>query len=308
MKPAFRKLTLPVTNSFVVKTDDMPLKNPWHYHPEAELIYLNNGHGTRFIGDSVGSLEDGDLFLIGSNLPHTTQRDLHYYHERQGEKPFSIIVQFLPDFLGKDFFKTPEFFCIQMLLMNARRGLRFTGAERKAVGTRLMQLHTLSPPYRTLELITILLELSDLTSYEYLSSEGFVNVYGELHHARLNKVYEYSVNHFMDRIPIEVVADLANLTPAAFCRFFKARTGKTYIEYLTKLRISFACKLLAEDKLNISEVGNLSGFTNISLFNRQFKELIGMTPSEYREFITGSHLETSELSKILLFEPGYSNC
>jgi AraC-like DNA-binding protein len=286
VKPAFRKLSLPVSNSFVLKTDDMPLKNPWHYHPEVEILYLHEGRGTRFIGDSIANIQDGDLFLIGSNLPHTTQRDLHYYNAHPDKKPFSIVVQFLPAFLGKDFFRTPEFHSIQMLIKRAGRGLRFTGREREAVGARLMKLHLLSPSYRILKLISILMELSQSENYEFLSSEGFANVYGELHHSKLNKVYEYSVNHFMERVPIETVADLANLTPAAFCRFFKTRTGKTYLEYLTELRISFACKLLAEDRMNISEIAHQSGFQNLSLFNRQFKEKKKMTPSEYQAELT----------------------
>src|SRR5688572_33195943 len=106
MRPAFRKLSLPVSNSFVVKPDDMPVQNPWHYHPEVELLYVHEAQGTRFIGDSVGSLEQGDLFLIGSNLPHAMQRDLHYYRDHAEKEPFSIVIQFLPDFLGRDFFRT----------------------------------------------------------------------------------------------------------------------------------------------------------------------------------------------------------
>jgi AraC-like DNA-binding protein len=290
MKPAFRRLTLPVSNSFVLKTDNMPIRNPWHYHAEIELLYLHEGHGTRFIGDTVGSLQARELFLIGSNLPHTTQRDLHYYNDHPDESPFSIVVQFLPDFLGKDFFKTPEFYSIQRLIGRSARGLGFRGRECEIIGGRLMKLHNLLPAYRILELVSILLELSETEDYEYLSSEGFVNVYGELHHTKLNKVYEYSVNHFMERIPIDVVAELANLTTAAFCRFFKSRTGKTYLEYLTDLRISFACKLLAEDKLNISDIAHQSGFQNLSLFNRQFKELKTVTPSEYQQELLHGNL------------------
>jgi AraC-like DNA-binding protein len=293
MRPAFRKLSMPASASFVLKTDDMPLKNPWHYHPEIELMYVHKGHGTRFIGDSVGCIGVGEIFLIGSNLPHTSQRDVHYYNEHPSEKPEVIIIQFLPDFLGWDFFKTPEFHSIQRTIVRAGRGLRFTGIVTETIGMRLMQLHTFPSTFRILELIAILLELSELDSYEYLSSQGFVNVYGELHHMKLNKVYEYSVNHFMERISIEVVADLASLTPAAFCRFFKARTGKTYLEYLTELRISFVCKLLAEERHNISEIARQSGFQNLSLFNRQFKEVKGITPSEYQQELIHGNLEFS---------------
>ena len=260
----------------------MPLKNPWHYHPELEIICFLKGHGTRFIGDSVGSLIPGEIFLIGPNLPHTIQRELHYYNEHLDERPEVIIVQFLPDFLGKDFFKKPEFLSIQRMIVHAKGGLRFSGTIGETIGMRLMQLHAFAPAFRILELVSILFELSESES-EYLSSEGFVNVYGDLHHTKLNKVYEYSVNHFMERISIEVVSDLANLTPAAFCRFFKARTGKTYLEYLTDLRISFVCRLLVEEKHNISEIARQSGFQNLSLFNRQFKEVKGITPSEYQQ-------------------------
>ena len=289
MKPAFRKLSLPVSNSFVVKPDDMPLKNPWHYHPEIELVYVQEAQGTRFIGDSVASLEPNDLYLIGSNLPHTTQRDLHYYNDHPDKKPYSIVIQFLPDFLGKEFFRAPEFSPIQRLIARAGRGLRFTGAETTKLENRFLHLHELSPHTRILELLDILMELAETDEVQYLSSEGFVNVYGELHHAKLNRVYEYSVNHFMERIPIEMVADLASLTPAAFCRFFKTRTGRTYLEYLTELRINFACKLLVEDRFNISEIGHQSGFQNLSLFNRQFKSLKGITPSKYKAQLLHMH-------------------
>lgn len=282
MKPAFRKLTLPVSNSFVVKTDDIPLKNPWHYHPEVELVYFYEGRGTRFIGDSICGIKNRELILIGTNLPHTFQRDQHFYQEHAGQKPLLVITQFLPEFLGREFFRTPEFQTIQRLLIRAGRGLFFTGKEPEILGERLMELRALSPSMRILELISILLELSEIDDCTYLSSEGFVNIYAELHHTRLNKVYEHSVNHFMERISVETVADLANLTPASFCRFFKARSGRTYHDYLTDLRIGFACKLLAENKFNVSEVARQSGFRNLSLFNRQFKELKGVTPTEYQ--------------------------
>jgi AraC-like DNA-binding protein len=283
MKPAFRKLMTPVSHSFVVKTDDVPLKNPWHYHPEVELLYFHECFCNMFVGDAVERVKDGDLLLVGTNLPHTIQRDFQYYNDHPEDKPLVHIMQFLPYFLGRDFFDTEEFLPVQRLLRRAERGIKFTGPECKVLGKRLSEMHRLSPPHRILELLSILLELASSEQYQYLSSEGFVNFYAQLHHTRLNKVYEYSVNYFMEKVTIESVASLANLTPAAFCRFFKSRTGRTYLEYLTDLRISFACKLLAEDKLNISEIAYQSGFQNLSLFNRQFKEIKKITPSEYQQ-------------------------
>ena len=282
MKPAFRKLSLPVSSSFVLKNDDMPIKNPWHYHPEIEIAYSYKGKGTVFVGDTVEILREHDLLMFGSNLPHTTQRDYSYYEKHLNEKPLAVIVQFLPGFLGWDLYKAPEFQRLDRLFKVAGRGIRFTGKSREKIGKKLMAMQTLSPSTRLLRLLSILVELAECEQYELLCSEGFVNVYGELHHARLNMVYEYSVNHFMERIALEKVADLANLTPAAFCRFFKSRTGATYHEYLATLRINFSCKLLAENRIVISEVARQSGFQNLSLFNRKFKELKGVTPSEFQ--------------------------
>lgn len=282
MKPEFRKLMMPVSHSFVVKTDDVPLKNPWHYHPEVELIYFHDCSCTMFVGDAVEPMKSGDLLLVGSNLPHTIQRDFQYYNDHPGRKPLVHIIQFLPDFLGRYFFSTEEFLPIQRLLRRAGRALRFTGPERLTLGSRLSRLSKLAPAKRILELIDILDQLAASEERQFLSSEGFVNVYGQMHHTRLNKVYEYSVNYFMEKVTIESVASLASLTPPAFCRFFKVRTGKTYLEYLTELRIAYACKLLAENKHNISDIARQSGFQNLSLFNRRFKELKNVTPSEYQ--------------------------
>lgn len=286
MKPALKRLSLPLSQSFVAKPDDMPVFNPWHYHPEVELVYAHKGHGTRFVGDSVGTLTEGDIMLIGSNLPHTTQRNRLAQGELSDEPPFLVIVQFMPHFLGDSFLQLPECQAIAHLLERAKRGILFTGPERASLGSRLLRMLTLPPTLRLIELLTVLTELAEAEQYQYLAASSFVNTYATLQHQRLHSVYTHSVNHFMHRITIETVADLAHMSVPGFCRYFKNQTGKTYVQYLTELRIAFACKLLTENRLAIHDIAQQCGFHNTSLFNRQFKALKACTPSEYFVRIT----------------------
>jgi AraC-like DNA-binding protein len=280
MKPTFRKLPQPLSGSFILRTDDMPFNNPWHFHPEIELLYFHHAHGTRFIGDSVGRINQGELVLIGSNLPHVGQRDAFYYREHANDSPQVKIIQFLPDFLGKDFWRCMEMQSLPRLFEKAEQGLLYAPQDMESLQPRLLALADLQPAQRLLELLGILLELTKMPC-QALASPTFVETYTRSHHHKLNKVYEYSVNHFMDKITIAEVAHLTHLSEAAFCRFFKQHTGKTYIEYLAELRIAFACKLLAENKLTIRAVAAECGYQNLSLFNRQFKALKGITPSQY---------------------------
>lgn len=286
MKPALKRLSLPASQSFVIKTDDMPPLNPWHYHPEVELLYAHKGYGTRFVGDSVGTLTEGDIVLIGSNLPHTTQRNRLAHDELPDAPPLLVIVQFMPDFLGESFFQLPECQAVGHLLERAKRGVLFTGPERALLGSRLLRMLELPPALRLIELLTVLIGLAEAEQYQYLAANTFVNTYATLPHQRLHSVYTYSVNHFMHRIPIDTVADLAHMSVPGFCRYFKNQTGKTYVQYLTELRIAFACKLLTENRLSIHDIAQQCGFHNMSLFNRQFKAIKACTPSEYLVRVT----------------------
>jgi AraC-like DNA-binding protein len=283
MKPTFRKLTIPNQRSFVLRSNVMPLSEAWHYHPEVEIYYSHHGRGKFFIGDSIEQVNEGELFLIGSNLPHSSQRDASFYDQNPEQpEPFSIVIQFLPTFLGENFFELPEFKIIQHLLQRAKRGLIFDLRTWKEMSQQILDLKNHPPHKQVLFLLDILTELSNVDSFRYLSSELFVNTYNNHHHAKLNKVYEYTYENFTQPVSLEKVADLACLTPTGFCRFFKKRTGKTYFEFLAELRIALSCKLLAENQMIISAIAYDCGFQNVSLFNRQFKEIKGCTPTEYQ--------------------------
>lgn len=281
-KPHLLKIIPPLQKSIVVKGDDIAWNNPWHYHPEIELLYCIRGRGTNFVGNCIRGIEEGELLLFGKNLPHTRQRDRDYYKDATVEQPESIVLQFREDFLGEHFFDVPEFQPIRNLLNRALRGLKFTGATRDEVTQRLRTINPADATGCILELLAILNRLALSHEVIYLNAVNYVSTAHEKSSQKINKVYHYTVEHFREPISLEDVATLTSHSPAAFCRYFKARTRKSYFQYLTEVRIAYACEQLMQGNLDVTQVCYTSGFNNLSHFHKQFKKIVKLTPSEYR--------------------------
>jgi len=281
-KPHLLKIIPPFENSFVIKEDEIVWNNPWHYHPEIELLYCLKGKGTNFIGNSIRSIEEGELLLLGKNLPHTRQRDKEYYTANPGEKPESVVIQFRDDFLGEKFFDLREFSHIRELLSRALRGLKFYGVANNIVAEKLYRIKDHVGTIAILELLSLLDVLARSDEFDFLNTTNYVSNVHEKASQKINKVYHYTIGHFREPISLSDVAALTNHSPAAFCRYFKTRTRKSYFQYLTEIRIAYACELLMEGNLDVSEVCFASGFNNLSNFHKQFRKIVKITPSEYR--------------------------
>lgn len=281
-KPHLLKIIPPLENSIVIKGDDIAWNNPWHYHPEIELLYCIKGKGTNFIGNSIRTIEEGELLLLGKNLPHTRQRDAIYYQQNPTEKPESVVVQFRDDFLGPHFFELKEFAHIQKLFQEAKVGLKFYGAIMTKVAPKLEMIKKLNTTTAILELLTILDCLARSAEFVHLNAINYVSDAHEKYSQKINRVYHYTIDHFREPISLAQVASLTNHSIAAFCRYFKTRTRKSYFQYLTEIRIAYACERLMEGNLDVTRVCFASGFNNLSNFHKQFKKVMGLTPSEYR--------------------------
>lgn len=281
-RPHLLKIIPPIENSIVIKGDDIPLNNPWHYHPEIELLHCIKGKGTNFIGNSIWNIEEGELLLLGENLPHTRQRDRCYYTRRPNENPESIVVQFREDFLGSRFFSVREFAHIRSLLDRASRGIKFHGSTRKNAIARLQKIRFTSGAGSILELLAILDFLAGSKEFVYFNGANYIPRAHEKSSQKINRVYLYTIEHFREEIVLKDVADLTNHTMAAFCRYFKAHTRKSYFQYLTEVRINYACQLLMEGELDVTRICYASGFNNLSNFHKQFRKIMRQTPTEYR--------------------------
>lgn len=268
-------------SSFTVKKNKYPhFLKIWHYHPELELVVLVKSTGTRFIGDSITKFEAGEVVLIGRNLPHMWLNDEVYFEESSNLEAEAIAVHFDKGFLGKNFFQTPEMLPISELFDRAERGIQFLEIEDRLV-ERIINLDALAGFERTVEILNILYRLAKHNHYKLLSSPGFRNSFEKTSNKDLDKIYAYVFKNFKKPIHSRDVARVIHMNPSSFSRFFKRTHRKTFTRYLNEIRVGYACKLLIEDSDKVTAVCYESGFSNISNFNRQFKAIIGMTPTAY---------------------------
>lgn len=283
MKQPLRKDLEPVAASFIVKKLVESHFDPnWHFHPQYQLFLVEEGTGTRFIGDSIKPFGPGDLVFLGPNLPHLWRSDQIYFDRQSELKTRGIVVYFTEDFLGNDFFARQEMAPIRQLLDQARQGLEWTKHTRSRAETALHHLTNQAVGFdRVLSLLALLNDLSRATDYRYLTSPGYTNTVKPTETDRMQLVHDYVLGHFPDDLSLDTIADLAGMTSPAFCRYFKTRANKTFSEFVSEVRIGHACKLLMNGKLNITQISFESGFRTLSNFNRQFKDITGQTPSAY---------------------------
>ncbi|MEO1011434.1 MAG: AraC family transcriptional regulator [Bacteroidota bacterium] len=282
MKPNFLKIVPPIENSLVIKTD-RALATPWHYHPEIELLYCIRGRGTDFVGNGIESIEEGELLMFGENLPHTRLGDEEFYRNNPEEEPEAVVIQFRKDFLGPGFFAVKEFGHIGDLIHRACKGLRFSGSIRQSMGKRLLEVRKMEGTKAILELLGILNSLALSKEYSFFNNVNYTVDTHEKHTEKINRVYRYTIGNFQRDISLDTVAGLTNHSRAAFCRFFKAHTRKTYFQYLNEIRIAHACRLLREGDLDVTRTCYASGFNNLSNFHKQFKKITGGNPTQYRD-------------------------
>lgn len=251
-----------------------------HYHPEIQLMAILKGKGTLFIGDKIERFEPGDLILIGSNLPHVFRCDEEFY-KREDADSHSISIYFNNEAFGDEFFKLPELYNIQQMIATASQGIRIKSDKRFEVVEKMKALGKTQGTLRLIALLDILHDITTISDCDYLCSMQYKHTNRESDHWRINAVFDYVMTNIDKKITLEDAAEIALMSPTAFSRFFKQRTKKTFINFVNEIKIGNACKLLVEKNHNISEVCYMTGFNNISNFNRQFKTITGYTPSNY---------------------------
>lgn len=256
----------------------------WHYHPELELHYIIKGEGVRFIGDNVNNFDDGELLLLGENLPHMWRCNENYFVKDSDLSAEAVVVQFLPNFMGDSFFKKPESEPIIKLYSRAKNGLIVKG-KTKAKVISLMHKSVKKDSLSRLLLIFRMIEILS-KSKEMVPICSYHNIYNASSEEkeRINKVCSYALKNYKNNISLEEIASIANLSSTSFCRYFKSKTKKTFQRFLIEIRISHAKRMLIEEKWKTTEgISFECGFNNRSNFFRHFKSITGYTPTEYRK-------------------------
>lgn len=283
MKPMLIENNLDLKCTVDVKVlNTKKLDNPFHFHNSYELVLVLKSNGYRIVGDNIESFQDGDLVLLGPNLPHVWYNEKAYYDKDSIQEVKAIVVYFSPEWLNEKLLNFSELFKVKTLFKNSSQGLKIVGETKQRVIKSIISLPYLKGLKCIIEILSIIDLLSEAEEYVCLASPSYINSYNQKDTQRIDKVYQYVMRNFTENIFLEEAASLINMTPTAFCRYFKSRTQKTFTNFVNEVRIGHATKLLCDESLNISEVCYHSGFNNFTNFNRTFKDFKKMTPKEFR--------------------------
>ncbi|MDQ8005922.1 MAG: AraC family transcriptional regulator [Pedobacter sp.] len=280
IKPSFEIIEPSFGSSFYYSKYQQNANNKahvWHYHPEIEMVFVNGGTGKRQIGSHISYFTEGDLILIGSDLPHCGFTD-----ETTGNIN-EVVIQMKPDFLGSSFLKLKETKGIANLFEKAKYGIAFGADTIKLVGPILEKMNNMWPFEKLMALLGVLRELEQAPDYKLLNAQNFSLEMQAQDNDRINMVFNYVKDHFTEEISLDQIAEMASMTVPAFCRYFKKMTKKTFTKFVNEYRVVHASKLLAEKPTSISNISYESGFHNFSHFNKIFKEFTGKSASQYRK-------------------------
>ena len=252
---------------------------PLHSHEDLELNFIKNAKGAkRVVGDHISEIDDLELVLVGSNLPHVWQT-----HKCKSKEIKEITIQFHKDLFDEKFLRRNQLSFIRNMLEKSAKGILFSRQITEQIAPRLTILSQKQGFDSVLELLSILHDLSISRNMHTLSDATFNNAELSYNSRRIEKAIEYMNQSFQKQITLTEVSRLANMTDASFSRFFKARTGITFMDSLLEMRLGHASRLLIDTTQSVAEVAYNCGFNNISNFNRLFKKKKGCTPKEFRE-------------------------
>ncbi len=285
MQAHLEKISVTANESFRIHYPDHPyFYTPWHFHPEMEIMLILESNGTRFVGESIKAFHAGDLVMIGKNLPHYWKNDTVYYKKTSTRRAKAIVIHFMDDFMGRDFMRLPEMKNIVKLFERAAQGISYKGKSRMEITKKILSLNKQKGARRISNFILLLDEMASSKHFDLLSPRDYEKKFNTTDIERINRVYDYVMKNFQRTIPLKEIAQIASMSATAFCRYFKNRTNKTFSEFLTEIRIGYACRQLIKNNIKISQLCYDSGFGNLSNFNKKFKKITGYTPMEYRKW------------------------
>jgi AraC-like DNA-binding protein len=253
---------------------------PYHIHPEIEVLHILSGRGLLVVGDHIGRFAPGDLLLLGSGLPHMLCSDP--LASDSSEATHIRYAQFKRENFGDAFWQMPEQRSVTHLLAQSARGLRFAEDSTPRLLSAMDHLWETFGARRLWTLMDLLAEMASLRDSSALASVGYAPVVTHRDSERLNGAIQYMNSHLTSPLQLTDVARAAGLSPQAFSRFFHKFMGIPFVEYVSSLRISLACRYLLETDRTIASICYLCGFNNLSNFNRQFLRYKAMTPKQFK--------------------------
>lgn len=264
-----------------IQLDEVPyFYDEYHFHHELQITYFVRGYGKCIIGDQISQFKEGDLFVIGSNLPHVFKSDKDFY-EKNHPNCYAQSIIINTDAFSRELLSKPEFDDLKQFISHSNYGLKYSISDKPNILNLFNKTIKSKGLQKIISSLSLIMKLNHHINSNSLNRIGYESKEGDNY--VLNKVFQYSLNNYHKEITLDEIAHLANMSKTNFCRFFKKRTRKTFMVFLNEVRIQEACKLLRSSDANISEIAYQAGFNNLSNFNRQFKKVVLCSPNEYRK-------------------------
>ena len=287
MTASFEKIGVKDDESFIIGIfQDNMEKSTWHYHNNFEISFILEGSGKRIVADSIEEFQPGDLVFIGRNLPHV------WISDKETRTPTTrslemVFLQFTSEVVSPQLLMLPEFKYIARAMYLSERGIQIVGQTLNEVSELMLQLPYLKSFERMLHFFKLMDIIGRSETNIQLASKEYLKVRFTTGNKRIAVIHEFLMNNYREQVDLKKLAGLVNMAEGSLCRFFRMNMGMTVFEYLNQLKVEFACKLLMDNDLSILEVCLDSGFNNLSHFNKQFKKINGLPPSEYRNRFKG---------------------
>ena len=279
-----KKFSIPDSKVFIIKELNGPYFDPtFHFHPEYQLFLVLKGRGTRFVGDTMKPFKEGDLVLIGPNLPHVWRNDNSYFNNKDENSTSGIVIYFQEAFLGNAIKSKDEMETVRYLFEKTNRGLEIIGDTKTHISSMMQDLLKLNGFKSLIHLLEIFNVLATSTETQAITNSAYVPTANKALTDRMNNVYEFVMKNFDKDVGLDEISELVNMTPTSFSRYFRTQVNKPFSTFLKEIRITHACKLLQEESLGINQIAYQCGFNTISNFNKQFKEVTGQNPSFYKK-------------------------
>lgn len=284
MQPSLKKIDSSSREIFQMnKVDERNFYPLWHFHPQCEIMIVEEGAGTLYIGDGIDHFRSGDVIIFGPNIPHLLRNYPEYFKLGSELRAKATVIYFNENFLGDEFLNFDEILPIKKLFKIARNGMIISDGSKEKIKELIYATIEKNGFERMISFISLLNFVATKADYKELSSPGFRLTFDDKEVNRLNEISDYLLKNFTSTIRLSEVAAIAHMSETAFCRYFKEKTNKTLITFLNEIRIGYACKILIEKKhINVSQICYRTGFNNLTNFCVQFKKIKKCSPLEYR--------------------------
>jgi AraC-like DNA-binding protein len=279
--PDFESIVTDPSQSFKWHVHDYPCAiAKWNHHPEYEVHLITKSRGRQFVGDYIGEFGPGNLVVTGSDLPHNWVSDRLPGEVIAGR---DMVLQFPPDLLRRGAEIFPELTETEPFLAMALRGIEFSGDTARRGADLMGHIGGEQGLARLTLFFELIHLLASSADYKVLATPGYSPLLDKEALRIVHDVISYIIENSAGTVRMARAAEIAGMSESSFSRFFKRNTGNNFVDYVRKIRIGRACKLLSETEVSVTNACFEVGYANISNFNRQFRKERGMTPSQYKK-------------------------